>query len=170
MSSLYSISVPVMLDILTATKTVLTKGGEHARSTGAPISEYLGARIYEDMFPLRTQVFIVCNTARKAVERLTGAAPPGDLGGDAQKERSFEELLAAVDDTAALLKGVAPESVDGKERLRGPCELGPRKFDVDVVDYIRGYSIPTGKSVPRNMQTQINRHRPLPLLCRKRLD
>lgn len=146
MSSLYSISIPVLLNILAATTDILQKGGEHAKANGIPVSEYLSARIYEDMLSLQVQVLIICSTARKAVERLTGAAPAGELG-DFRQDRGLEELLAAVDDAAKVLRAVAPESVDGKEKERVPCAVGKDQYEADLVDYIHGYPIPTGKLV-----------------------
>ncbi|RYP00361.1 hypothetical protein DL764_006533 [Monosporascus ibericus] len=141
MSSLYSISIPVLINSLTATSAVLKKGGEHAREKGIAISEYLDARIYEDMLPLSQQIRIVCGAARRAVERLTGAAPP-DF--DAEKERAtLEEWLAVVDETLEILRGVDPGAVNGKEQTRVPCMLGPEKYEGALVDYVHGYPIPT---------------------------
>ncbi|RYO74970.1 hypothetical protein DL766_006064 [Monosporascus sp. MC13-8B] len=141
MSSLYSVSIPVLLNILAATSHVLKKGGEHAREKGIAISEYLDARIAEDMLPLRTQVHIVCSTARKAVERLTGAAPPAL---DLEAERpTLEEWLAVVDETAEMLRAVDPAAVDGKEQTRVPCVFGPEKFEAPLADYVHGYPVPT---------------------------
>ncbi|RYP18113.1 hypothetical protein DL765_004125 [Monosporascus sp. GIB2] len=141
MSSLYSISIPVLLNILAATSHVLKKGGEHAREKGVAISEYLDARIIEDMLPLRTQILIVCSTARKAVERLTGAAPPA-IDTEAQRP-TLEEWLAVVDETAEILRAVDPEAVNGKEQTRVPCVLGPKKYEAALADYVHGYPIPT---------------------------
>ncbi|RYP40648.1 hypothetical protein DL767_001506 [Monosporascus sp. MG133] len=141
MTSLYSISIPVMINTLTVMSDVLKKGGEHAREKGIAISEYLDARLYEDMLPLHFQIRIVCSTARKAVERLTGAAPPAL---DTEKERTtLEEWLAVVDETLEILRGVDPAAVNGKEQTKVPCVLGPETYEASLVDYVLGYPIPT---------------------------
>ncbi|EMR62971.1 hypothetical protein UCREL1_10084 [Eutypa lata UCREL1] len=142
MSSLYSISIPVILNVLTVTSDILKKANEHASEKGEQISEYLQMRIYEDMLPLQVQVYIICSTSRKAVERLTGTAPAGSLG-DVKQERTLEELLAMVADTAKVVEGVTPESIDGREKTRVPCALGKYSYEADLVDYIQGYPIPT---------------------------
>ncbi|RYP47006.1 hypothetical protein DL768_006866 [Monosporascus sp. mg162] len=141
MSSLYSISIPVLINTLVVTSDVLKKGGEHAREKGIAISEYLDARIYEDMLPLHFQIRILCTTARKAVERLTGTAPAAF---DTDKERAtLEEWLAAVDETLEILRAVDPAAVNGKEQTKVPCVLGPHAYEVTLVDYVHGYPIPT---------------------------
>ena len=141
MSSLYSISIPVMINVLTAASDVLKKGGQHAREKGIAISEYLNARIYEDMLPLHFQIRIVCSAARKAVERLTGTAPPAF---DTEKERAtLEEWLAVVDETLEILRGVDAAAVNGKEQTKVPCVLGPTTYEATLADYVHGYPIPT---------------------------
>lgn len=48
MTSLYAISIPRLLNILTVTTNLLNKGAEHAKEKNIPISDLLTARIYED--------------------------------------------------------------------------------------------------------------------------
>ncbi|RYP81914.1 hypothetical protein DL770_005770 [Monosporascus sp. CRB-9-2] len=141
MSSLYSISIPVLITTLTVTSDVLKKGGQHAREKGIAVSEYLDARLHEDMLPLHFQIRIICSTARKAVERLTGTAPAAF---DAEKKRdTLEEWLAVVDETLEILRGVDPAAVNGKEQTRVPCVLGPETYEAALADYVLGYPIPT---------------------------
>ncbi len=142
MSSLYSISIAVLLNIVTVTGDILKKGGEHAEAKGVPASEYVGARIHEDMLPLQAQVFIVRMMAFRAVERLTGTAPAGEVG-DAKAERTLAELLAVVDDTARVLRAVTPESVDGRELARVPCASGPATYETSAAEYVLGFLVPT---------------------------
>ncbi|RYP77454.1 hypothetical protein DL769_003408 [Monosporascus sp. CRB-8-3] len=141
MVSLYSISIPVLINTLVTASDVLKKGGQHAQDKGIPISEYLDARIYEDMLPLHFQIRILAATALKAVERLTGTAPPAL---DADKERTtLGEWLAVIDETLEVLRGVDRAAVDGKEQTKVPCVFGPEKYEATLVDYVQGYPIPT---------------------------
>lgn len=94
------------------------------------------------MRPFTFQVWMICSTVRKAVDRLTGTAHAGALG-SADQEYTLEELHAMVDDAAQLLQGVTPESLEGKEGARVPCTLGPANFEATLVDYVQGYPIPT---------------------------
>ena len=144
MSSLYSISIPVLINALTTAGDLLKKGAEHAKEKGVPFEEYLSGRIIDDMLPLRAQVFLVSATSRKAVERLTGTAPPGAADGRSyDAERNLEECLALLEETITILRGVRPEDVDGGEKKRVPCAFGSENYEADLVDYIHGYPIPT---------------------------
>lgn len=161
MSSLYSISIPVLLNILETTKHVLAKGASHAEAAGTSVAEHLGARLYPDMLPLRAQVYVICATARKAVERLTGTAPPGTLP-DHTKEFDLAELQALLADTEKVLRGVEPATVDGREQVRVPCAFGPASYEATAVDYVHGYPIPTAY-FHLNMLYAILRSRGVPL-------
>lgn len=144
MSSLYSISIPVLINVLTTAGHLLKKGAEHAKEKGVPIQEYLTARIIDDMLPLNVQIFILTSTSRKAVERLTGTAPPESADSRPyDAERTLEEYQALLEETLTILRGVKPEDVDGGEKKRVPCVFGPKKFEADLVDYVHGYPIPT---------------------------
>ena len=117
MSSLYSISIPVLINILTSAKDLLQKGAKHAQEKGVPFEEYLSARITDDMFPLRVQIFLLSSTSRKAIERLTGVAPPTHADGLAHDaERNLDQCLALLDETLEILRGVRPETIDGGEK------------------------------------------------------
>ncbi|KAK7754871.1 mitogen activated protein kinase 2 [Diatrype stigma] len=142
MTSLYDIIIPQLLTILTVTKNLLNKGAEHAKEKNIPISELLNARLYDDMRPFTFQVWMICSTIRKAIERLTGTAPAGTLGG-VDQEYTVEDLLAMVDDATKLLQDIKPETLEGKEDVRVPCALGPANFEARLVDYAQGYPIPT---------------------------
>ena len=143
MSSLYSISIPVLINVLTTAGDLLKKGAEHAKEKGVPFEEYLSGRIIDDMLPLRVQVFILSSTSRKAVERLTGTAPPGPADGRAyDAERNLEECLALLEETITILRGVRPEDINGGEKKRVPCVMGPKTFETDLVDYVHGHPIP----------------------------
>ncbi|RYP72892.1 hypothetical protein DL771_003930 [Monosporascus sp. 5C6A] len=140
MASLYSISIPVIITTLTVTSDVLKKGGQHAQEKGIAISEYLNARLYEDMLPLTAQIRFLCSTARKAVERLTDVAPAEF---DAEKQRdTLEDWLAVIDETLEILRAVDPEAVNGKEQTKVPCLLGPEKYEATLFDYVQGYPLP----------------------------
>lgn len=144
MSSLYSISIPVLINILTSAKDLLQKGAKHAQEKGVPFEEYLSARIIDDMFPLRVQIFVLSSTSRKAIERLTGVAPPTHADGLAHDaERNLDQCLALLDETLEILRGVRPETMDGGEKKRVPCAFGPESYEADLVDYVHGYPIPT---------------------------
>lgn len=85
----------------------------------------LSARLAPDMFPLSTQVRFVCVQAREAVFRLKGEAFPesieelleeGQNAGD--RPGSLRDAQARIDETIALLDGLAPDALDvGTENL-----------------------------------------------------
>ncbi|KAI1073635.1 hypothetical protein F5B20DRAFT_566292 [Whalleya microplaca] len=140
MASLHDISIATLTKILGAEAELLKKAETFAKEKGQPISDFLTARIHEDMFPLTIQISITAMTARKAAGRLTGTELPEVA--DLTKERTLEECQSLIAETVALLAAIKPESINGTESEVVPCNVGKHQAQVAKSEYIRGYSIP----------------------------
>ncbi|KAH8668948.1 hypothetical protein BX600DRAFT_435460 [Xylariales sp. PMI_506] len=140
MTSLYDLSIPVLTKVLTTLTAVLKKGEAFAQEKGIQPSEVLEWRVVEDMLNLRAQVIITLGTSRKAVERLTGVAPPDVIQG---REQTLPELYALIEDTQAVLKAVSKAEVDARDGQVVPCKYGPQDFEAPAAEYVQGYAIPT---------------------------
>src|SRR6202044_643015 len=84
-SPMYTNSVPVFKQLLTALKSILAQADAHAAPNAIEPDAFLQARLYPNMFPLVKQVQIAADFARGIAARLAGVAIPIYEG----KEKSF---------------------------------------------------------------------------------
>ncbi|AEO68214.1 uncharacterized protein THITE_2117637 [Thermothielavioides terrestris NRRL 8126] len=102
-------------------------------------AELASARLYPDMLPFSFQVIIVSNFAKKTVERLT--TPPEPLPVWEDKETTFDELVARINKTLALLATVKREDLVPKEQtVRYTGKFEPVQASTE--QYVLTYSIP----------------------------
>src|SRR5471030_2988831 len=84
-SPMYTNSVPVFKQLLTAFKAILAQADAHAAAKSIEPDAFLQARLYPDMFPLIKQVQIATDFACGISARLAGIEVPAYEG----KEKSF---------------------------------------------------------------------------------
>src|SRR6476646_9714597 len=101
-SPMYTNSVPVFKQLLTALKAILAQADAHAVANSIEPDASLQARLYPNMFPLVKQVQIAADFARGISARLAGVDVPSYEG----KERSFADLEALLTRTLAFLDGL----------------------------------------------------------------
>jgi hypothetical protein len=136
--SMYQISVPVFVKMLTNLKGILDKAAAHAQTKKIDESVFLDARLYPDMFPFTRQVQLACDFGRGTGARLAGREPPA--AGEGQK--SFAELTALIDNAVDYLRSLNAAEIDGSEvrkivrQLRGE----PRTFT--GIDYLLKLALP----------------------------
>jgi len=136
--TMYQASVPQFIRMLANLKAILEKAAAHAAAKKIDESVLLGARLYPDMFPLTRQVQIATDFARGTGSRLAGMEPPSVD----DKEQSFVELAARVDNAIAYLRTLPAAQIDGSEKreitrmIRGV----PKTFT--GLDYLVKYSLP----------------------------
>ena len=75
-SPMYTHSVPVFKQMLTALKVILAQTDAQAAARSIEPDAYLQARLYPDMFPLVKQVQIAADFARGVSARLAGVEVP----------------------------------------------------------------------------------------------
>jgi hypothetical protein len=110
--SMYQISVPVFIRMLTNLDAILKKGAAYAEARKVEPSVLTGSRLFPDMFPLVRQVQIATDTAKGASSRLAGLEPPKYE----DNEVGFDELYARLHKTIAYLETLKPEQFDGSEQ------------------------------------------------------
>ncbi|MEO6367838.1 MAG: DUF1993 family protein, partial [Steroidobacteraceae bacterium] len=71
-SPMYTHSVPVFRQLLTAMQKILAQARDHAAARSIDPDALLQARLYPDMFPLLKQVQIAADFARGVSARLAG--------------------------------------------------------------------------------------------------
>ena len=105
--SMYSSSVPVFRQVLTALSAVLDKAEAHAVAKKIEPAALLQARLFPDMFPLARQVQVAADFAKGACARLAGVDVPkyDDV------ENTFPELRARIAKTMAFIGSLSQDDI-----------------------------------------------------------
>lgn len=132
--SLYDASAPVFVSALTNMRAWLDKAAEHGSEEAL-----IQAKLAEDMRPLPAQFQMASDSAKNAMARLMGVAPPAMP----DTETTFAELQARCDKTIAFIESIDPEALDGAEERE--VVLSFREgigYRFTGVDYLRRFALP----------------------------
>ena len=138
-SAMYTHSVPVLKQMLSALQAILKQASEYATAKSIEPDALLQARLAPDMFPLVKQVQIACDFSRGITARLAGVEVP-TFGSD---EKSFADLDALISKTLAFLDSVNPSQFDGKESAEIVLRPGtPKEKKLSGSAYLVHYGLP----------------------------
>jgi hypothetical protein len=138
-SPMYTHSVPVFKQLLTALKAILAQADAHAAAKSIEPDALLQARLYPDMFPLVKQVQIAADFSRGISARLAGIEVPVYDG----KERSFADLDALLVRTLEFLDGVKSAQFEGSETKEIVLRPGtPKEKKLSGQAYLANYGLP----------------------------
>lgn len=138
-SPMYTHSVPVFKQLLTALKTMLAQASEHATSKGIEPDALLQARLFPDMLPLVKQVQIAADFSRGVSARLGGVDVPVYDG----QEKTFADLDALLTQTLAFLDSVDASQFEGKETSEIVLRPGtPKEKKLSGQVYLAQYGLP----------------------------
>ena len=138
-SPMYTNSVPVFKQMLTALKTILQQANALVVDKSMQPDALLQARLYPDMFPLLKQVQIANDFARGVAARLAGVDVPAAEG----QETSFADLDALLAQTLAFLDSVNAsqfEASEGREIVLRPGT--PKEKKLSGQAYLSNYGLP----------------------------
>jgi hypothetical protein len=138
-STMYTQSVPVFKQMLTAMKDVLAKADAHATAHTIEPAAYLQARLFPDMFPLLKQAQIAADFARGVSARLAGVAVPANDG----QEKTFADLTAMLDESLRFLDSLQPAQFDAAEEREIVLRPGtPKERKFSGRAYLAHYGLP----------------------------
>lgn len=138
-SPMYSHSVPVLKQMLTALQRILAQAAEHASAKGIEPDAFLQARLFPDMFPLIKQVQIAADFARGMGARLAGVEGPTMAG----SQTTFADLDALLTETLAFLDSLNAAQFEGKERSDIVLRPGtPKEKKLSGQAYLAHYGLP----------------------------
>jgi len=136
---MYTHSVPVFKQMLTALKTILAQASDYAGAKSIEPDALLQARLAPDMFPLVKQVQIAADFARGISARLAGVEVPKLEG----QEKSFADLDALLTQTLAFLDSVNAAQFEGKEGAEIVLRPGtPKEKTLNGQAYLANYGLP----------------------------
>lgn len=137
--SLYSVTVPVLKQMLVALSDVLKKGEEHAQQRKFDPLNLLQSRLFPDMLPLARQVQIACDFAQSVPMRIAGL----EVAAYEDTEQSFAELQQRILKTLGLINALRAEQLDGSEVKEIVLRPGtPKEKKLSVQDYALKYGMP----------------------------
>jgi uncharacterized protein len=138
-SPMYSNSVPVFKQLLTALKTILAQADAHAGANSIEPDALLQARLYPNMFPLVKQVQIAADFARGISARLSAVEVPTYEG----KEKSFADLDGLMAKTLEFLERVDSSKFAGSETKEIVLRPGtPKEKKLSGQAYLSNYGLP----------------------------
>lgn len=137
--SLYSASIPVFQQMLTALSDILVKAETYAAVRKIQPEALLQARLFPDMLPFTRQVQIAVDFAKGASARLAGIEVPKYD----DTETSFAELQALLARALAFIGSIEPAQVDGNEDLEIVLRPGTDKEKrLNGQAYLLNYALP----------------------------
>ena len=136
--SMYHASAPRFANMLTNLSTILDKAQAHVEARKIDPAALTEARLYPDMFPLRRQVQVACDTAKGAVARLAGVEVPKHE----DTEQTLAELKARIAKTLDFIKTFKPAQIDGSEAKEIALKLGGRDVKFTGMQYLLGHATP----------------------------
>jgi hypothetical protein len=136
--SMYTASVPVFAQYLSALSAVLKKAADHCAAKKIEPSVLIGARLFPDMFALARQVQIATDHAKGATARLSGSEVPSFP----DTEATFEELEARIAKTLDYIKSFKPEQIDGSDDKDIVLKIGGKEYPFTGADYLVHFALP----------------------------
>jgi hypothetical protein len=136
---MYTNSVPVFKQLLTALKAILIQADAHAAAKSIEPDAFLQARLYPDMFPLVKQVQIAADFARGVSARLAGVEVPKFEG----EQKSFADLEGLLTQTLKFLDSVNSSQFEGSETKEIVLRPGtPKEKKLNGQGYLSNYGLP----------------------------
>jgi len=108
---MYSVSVPIFIQHLTALSAILDKAAAYAEQKKIDPSVFLSMRFYPDMYSMGRQVREACRHPARVCGMLADVEGPA-VGKD---DASIPELKAEIARVVDFLKGLKPSQIDGTE-------------------------------------------------------
>lgn len=136
--SMYRVSVPVFVRGLDVLTTLMEKASAHAQEHGIASEVLINARLAPNMLSLTGQVQRASDTAKLAIERLTGIPSPHF----ADKETTFAELEERIEHTITFLESVDAAQVDAGETRTITLSFGDFKPSFNGEDYLLSFALP----------------------------
>jgi hypothetical protein len=136
--TMYQTSVPRLANMLKNLSAILDKAQAHAEARKIDPAVLVNSRLYPDMFPMKRQVQIACDTAKGVVARLAGVEVPKHE----DTEETFAELKARIAKTIDFIQALKPAQIDGSEDKNIHLKLGQREVDFKGMQYLLGHALP----------------------------
>ncbi|MDZ4370882.1 MAG: DUF1993 domain-containing protein [Phenylobacterium sp.] len=137
--TLHDASVRAFLQTLGGVAGYLEKARAHVAGAGGDPNSLVEARLFDDMWPLRSQVIATTHHSRGAIAGVqAGVFRPPNF--DAPMDYAGLQKLVA--DAIAELSALSPDAVNALEDKDLVFELGPRQMPFRGADFLLSFSMP----------------------------
>lgn len=136
--SLHDVSIPPLSLGLTNLSAILDKAAAHAESKKIDAKVLPDARLIADMFPLKRQVQIACDTAKGAAARLAGVEIPKHE----DTESTIAELKERIAKTLAFIASIKAEQVNAGEGREIVLQFPRQTLKFSGRDYLMKFVFP----------------------------
>jgi hypothetical protein len=136
--SLHDISIPPLTLGLTNLSAILDKAAAYAEAKKVDPKVFADSRLIADMFPLKRQVQIACDTAKGAAARLGGV----DIPKHEDTESNFAELKDRIAKTLAFVGSIKPEQINGGETREIVLKFPNSTLTFSGRDYVAKFVMP----------------------------
>ncbi len=136
--SMYQVSVPRFVNILTNLSGILDKTQAHVDAMKIDQSALTTYRLFPDMFAMARQVQIACDTAKGAVARLAGV----DIPAYEDTEQTLVELKVRIAKTIAFIQTIQPAQLDGTEDREIVLKRGEKSTTYKGMQFLLGHALP----------------------------
>lgn len=136
--TMYQSSVPVFTRVLDSLAAILQKTAAQAEAKKIDPAVLINARLFPDMLPFKSQVYIASDNAKGCVARLAGIEPPRyeDV------EETFPDLVARLKKTVSFLETLQPEQIDGSETRDIHIKFSSHEVKMKGLPYLLHYATP----------------------------
>lgn len=136
--SLYDLTIPVLTRGLTNLSAILDKGAAHATAKKIDPKVLADSRVIADMFPLKRQVQIACDTAKGAAARLAGV----DIPKHEDTESTIDELKVRIAKTVDFVQSVKRDQVDAGAKREIVLQFPNLTLKFSGQDYLTKFVLP----------------------------
>jgi len=135
---LYDVSIPVYLQGMRNLQAIMDKAETHAKEAGDNLSDYLGAKLADDMLPFTRQIQMVSDTAKGGAGRLAGVTPPAMP----DEETTWDQLKERLAKTIAFVESIKPDQVHADPTRKIEMQFPGRTMSFTARDFLFGFSLP----------------------------
>ncbi|MFP2241129.1 DUF1993 family protein [Pseudescherichia vulneris] len=136
--SLYSETKAQFIHGLQSLNAVLEKSAAWAKGQGVDEATLLDAKLADDMFPLKRQVQVSCDMAKRTVARLANVdAPVMD-----DNESTFAQLHERIATTVDFMKSVQDSQLDGDDERPIMVQAREHQLHFTARSYVFQFAVP----------------------------
>ena len=136
--TLHSVSVLPLTQSLTQLVHVMKKAKSHAAEHNIEDASLTNFRLFPDMLPFRSQVYIATDMAKFCVGRLSGAKVP--TLEDTQV--TFDDLIKRTEGVLDILKGADVEAINAADDKPIEIKLRSGILQFKGAEYVRNFVLP----------------------------
>jgi uncharacterized protein len=136
--TMYQATVPTCTRALNNLAAILEKAAAYAPTRNIDPAVLLQTRLYPDMLPLSTQIYIANDIAGGGTARLAGVPVPAFDG----KDKTLAELIAGTRRTVEYLATFKPQQFEGSEQRTVTWQTRTSSKSMQSMPYLLGHVLP----------------------------